>query len=67
MNLVTRGTIRMTSNLRLLVLSHDPFVATFAIHATAPITRISRMGIMAKPTGIDVSMGGVNTNNEFAK
>lgn len=67
MNLVTRGTIGVTSNLRLLVLRHDPLVATFAIHTTAPITRISCMGIMAKPTGIDVAMRGVNTNNEFAK
>ena len=67
MNLVTRGTIRITSNLRLLVLSHDPFVATFTVHATASITRICSMGIMAKTTGIDVAVGGVGTDNQFAK
>jgi hypothetical protein len=67
MNLVTRGAIGVTSNLGLLVLRHNALVTAFAVHAAAPVARLCRVRIMAKATGIDVAVRGVNTYYEFAE
>ena len=67
MNLVTGGAIRVTENPGLLVLRHDTFVAALAIHTSSPIPGLCSVRVMAQSTGIDVTVRGVSTNDQFAE
>jgi len=48
------------------MLRHHPFVAAFAIHAPAPITRISRVWIVTQPARIHVAVRCVRADDALA-